>query len=104
MNLKTNNTKQNKKIYLFPFSEKQLKHFQDEIEEAGGFHELMYLKKALIKQYGMKYINSYKNKYLYRSKYLNGIYKSLWSFYDTEIPFIFWSAMYDTLQRLKVYK
>lgn len=84
---------------IFPFKAKQLKFFRKEIDESGGFHQLMFSKHALEHFKGMKFIRNHRNKYLYRSKFLNGIYESLKPFYDTEMPFVFWSAMYETLQR-----
>jgi hypothetical protein len=84
---------------IFPFKIRQLRYFKNEIEQAGGFHQLMFQKNALELYKGMKFIRNHRNKYLYRSQYLKGIYESLKPFYDTEIPFVFWSAMYETLQR-----
>jgi len=101
MNITNRKTKYELRIFLFPFNERQLKYFGNEIDKAGGFHELMFKKNALERRRGMKFISNYKNKSIYRRKYLIGLYKPLRQYYDTEIPFTFWSVMYDMLQRLK---
>lgn len=94
----------NNKTLLFPFTEKQLNHFGNELIIAGSFHKLMFEKHALERIRGMKFIRSYRNKYLYRNRYLSGIYQNLKPFYDTEIPFVFWSAMYESFQRMEKMK
>ncbi len=91
--LKSNNRNSD----IFPFTKEQLNHFQKEMDTAGGFHALMYLKKALEPRMGMKYITQYQNVKRYREKYLTGAYQTLQPFYDTEMPFIFWSEMYEVL-------
>jgi hypothetical protein len=57
----------------------------------------MFQKKALEKRMGMKYICQYRNIEMYRKKYLVGVYEPLKPFYDTEMPFVFWSEMYEVL-------
>ncbi len=82
---------------LFPFNEEQLNQFQNELKLAGGFHQLMIEKKALSSRMGMKYICLYYDQERYRKKYLIGVYESLRPFYDTEMPFVFWSELYEVL-------
>ena len=84
-------------VDIFPFTKNQLTHFQKEMDTAGGFHALMFQKKALEHRLDMKYITKYCDVKRYREKYLIGVYQSLQPFYDTEMPFIFWSEMYEVL-------
>ena len=81
----------------FPFNRDQLNHFNMELKQAGGFHKLMFQKKALCSRMGMKYICQYHDQEKYRNKYLTGVYEPLRPFYDTEMPFIFWSELYEVL-------
>ncbi len=83
----------------FPFSFEQISFFRNEIEVAGGFHALMLQKKALDHRMGMKYICIYKNIEGYRKRFLQGIYTPLQPFYETEMPFVFWSELYEVLLR-----
>jgi hypothetical protein len=83
----------------FPFTELQLRYFQIEINDAGGFYQLMIQKKAITNRMGMKYITKYRNIDRYRRRYLSGIYEPLKPFYDTEMPFLFWSEMFEALNK-----
>jgi len=89
--------KQFNKQDSFPFTEVQLLHFRKELKRFGGFHGFLFQKKALDKRMGMKYMCQYRNIEMYRHKYLVGIYEPLRPFYDTEMPFVFWSEMYEVL-------
>ena len=99
MNTKTKN--QNSENNFFPFSEKQLQHMRSEIDNSGGFHELMFKKKALERKSGMKYIAHYYDTSKYKRRYLKGVYEPLQEFYDTDIPFTFWDQMYSALEKLE---
>lgn len=89
-------TQPNNSMY-FPFNREQLSHFHKELHKAGGFHKLMFQKKALSSRMGIKYICQYHDQNKYRQKYLRGVYEPLRPFYDTEMPFIFWSELYEVL-------
>lgn len=81
----------------FPFTEKQLETFRNELDEAEGFLNLMQKKKAITNKMGMKYISLYNDIEKYKTKFLTGEYESLRPMYDTEMPYIFWTAMYEML-------
>ncbi len=98
MTTKTKNLKSD--IDTFPFTERHLKKLRREIREAGDFHELMIRKEALERKNGMKYIPHYYDIEGYRKKHLTGVYASLREFYDTDIPFLFWSEMEQELAKL----
>ncbi len=84
---------------IFPFTREQLEKFRDEIEEAGGFENLMSKKKAIIKRGDIEDVATYKNIQSYKRKYLTGVYVPLREMYDTEMPFVFWNDMYEMLQK-----
>ena len=48
---------------------------------------------------GMKLIKIYKDIEEYKTKYLTGAYEPLRTMYNTEMPYIFWSDMYEMLLR-----
>lgn len=98
MNHKNAITK-NTNIKIFPFTEEHLKRFRKEMDKAGGFDELMLEKKALSKKLEMKFIPQYHNIEEYKEKFLTGEYESLRQFYDTEMPYVFWSLLNETLRR-----
>lgn len=85
----------------FPFSTNQLKKFKEELDAAGGFDELMVIKNALNRKADKEYTVQYHDDVeAYREKFLTGEYESLREFYDTEIPYSFWSTFYETLRRV----
>ena len=43
-------------------------------------------------------IASYKDIEDYKEKYLTGVYKPLRRYYYTELPYVFWSKLYEKLQ------
>lgn len=86
---------------IFPFSEVQLRKFRDELDAAGGFEELMFKKNALDRKMEMKFIPQYHDVESYKEKFLTGEYESLREFYDTEMPYVFWSTFYETLRRVE---
>jgi hypothetical protein len=79
----------------YPYTFDQLKYFQKEIEEAGGVDELMIKKEALKRTNGMTIIAIYKDVEGYRQKYLIGVYESLRTNYNTEVPYVFWGKIYE---------
>lgn len=83
----------------YPFTEKHLLQFEKEINEAGGFEELMLKKNALRHESEKSEIMIYPAITEYKEKYLVGEYESLRPHYDTEAPYIFWGCMYEQLQK-----
>lgn len=84
-------------IKTFPFTEKHLEKFRSELDDAGSFFNLMVKKKAMSHKMGMKHILLYNDIEKYKMKYLTGVYESLRPRYDTEMPYIFWNDLYETL-------
>ena len=84
----------------YPYTFEQIRFFKKEIEEAGGVDELMIKKEALKRECEMTFIVTYKDIEGYRQKYLIGIYESLRTNYNTEVPYVFWSKIYDMLKRI----
>jgi hypothetical protein len=84
-------------IKTFPFRKEHIKEFKKEIKKAGSFEELMFKKHAMKRKQGMKFISLYKDIGNYKSKFLTGVYESLRSMYDTEMPYVFWSALNELL-------
>ncbi len=92
-----NATPKNNDDETFPFTSIHLAKFKRELKEAGSFFNLMIQKKALSKKMGMKYISLYYNAEKYKQKFLTREYKSLRPMYDTDMPYIFWSALHEAL-------
>ncbi|HKR03961.1 MAG TPA: hypothetical protein VJY62_04930 [Bacteroidia bacterium] len=84
-------------IETFPFRKEHLKQFKKELKMAGSFDELMLQKKAIQRKMGMKYIEIYKDIDQYKSTFLTGAYESLRPFYETEMPYVFWSALHEII-------
>ncbi len=84
----------------YPYTYDQLRHFKKELEEAGGVEELMLKKEAIVRTNGITMIATYKDKESYRQKYLIGVYESLRTNYHTEVPYVFWSKIYELSQRI----
>ena len=84
----------------YPYTFDQLRFFKKELEEAGGVDELIFLKRALKRKKNMTFIVSYKNIKRYRRKYLTGVYESLRTNYNTEVPYAFWAKLYEMLNRI----
>lgn len=84
----------------YPYTFDQLNFFKKEIEEAGGVDELMIKKEALKRKKGMTIIAIYNDIEGYRKKYLTGIYESLSTNYKTEVPYVFWSKLFEMLNRI----
>ena len=89
----------NTNIKTFPFTDSQLEKFRNELNKAGGFDELMFEKKAFVRKMEMKFIPQYHDIEQYKEKYLTGEYESLRPFYETDMPYVFWSLFYETLRR-----
>jgi hypothetical protein len=83
-----------------PFTMEQLKYFEDELKEAGGAEELMLRKEALKIINNMTMIAIYKDIEDYKEKYLTEVYKPLRSYYKTEVPYVFWSKLYEKLKKI----
>jgi hypothetical protein len=83
----------------FPFTESHIKKFKEELEEAGGFEELMIKKLAMKKEKGSTIVEYYDDIESYKKTFLTGIYESLQPYYDVEIPYSFWSLLYEVLQK-----
>jgi len=81
------------------FTSSQLSFFAKELKEAGGFDELMITKKALERIDGRSLIITYQNAKDYREKYLKGKYRSLRPYFNTKVPYSFWSQLYIALRR-----
>jgi hypothetical protein len=84
-------------LKIFPFTQEHIKEFKKELKRAGGFEELMSQKQAMQGKMGMKYIGLYKDIQEYKNKFLTGVYESLRPMYDTEMPYVFWSALHEIL-------
>lgn len=91
---------ESEKERIHPFTIEQLRHFETEIIEAGGVDELMLLKEALIRTESEIMIATHKDIEGYKLKYLNGIYEPLREIYYTEVPYVFWSKLFDVLKRI----
>lgn len=87
---------------IFPFSEEHIQFFKKELEEAGNFTNLMIQKEALDDDGDENKI--YENIKEYKKRFLKGVYKSLRPMYDTELPYIFWNAIYEIIARRERYK
>ena len=83
-----------------PFTKKQLRQFRKEIEKSGGTDELMIEKQALKINNGCREIAIYKDIQEYREKYLTGVYEPLREYYNTEVPYVFWSKLYEMLKKV----
>jgi hypothetical protein len=91
----------NKKSHLtsIRISPSVLSFFTKELKEAGGFDELMILKKALERIDERSVIMTYPNAKTYREKYLTGKYKPLRPYFNTKVPYSFWSQLYIVFKR-----
>ena len=83
-----------------PFTLDQIKYFKTEIRDAGGVDELMIKKEALKRNGEMTLIVTLKDIEAYKRKHLTGIYRSLQGVYNTEVPYVFWSRLYEMLKRI----
>ncbi len=83
----------------YKFSKPQLSFFAKEINEAGGFDDLMLKKKAIEQIDGRMFIITHQDIKKYKNAFLIGIYKSLRPAYNTKVPYSFWSQIYIALKR-----
>jgi len=81
------------------FSSAHLALFAKEINKAGGFDELMIIKKALEPKNGAYAILTYQNTKEYKRKYLTRDYGTLQPYFNTKVPYSFWSQLYMALKR-----
>ena len=86
--------------YNYPFTPEQLKEFEHEMKQAGDFDSLMTEKQALKRSYGNSVICSHDIEN-YKEQFLTGVYESLRSEYDTEVPYVFWCRMYSALRHAR---
>ena len=85
----------------FPFTEAQLNNLRSELDDAGSFLKLMRKKKAITRTMGMQYIRICNDIESYKQKYLTGVYESLRPYYETEMPYLFWTGMYEILLKVE---
>ncbi|TAL63192.1 MAG: hypothetical protein EPN85_00710 [Bacteroidetes bacterium] len=85
----------------YPFSPEQLCKLESEIEKAGDFEKLMFKKKALKKEDGTMVVAVYEDIEKYKELFLTEEYESLRSIYDTQVPWSFWGALYESLIKMK---
>ncbi len=77
----------------------QLKFFAEELEEAGSFDNLMIIKKAIERDdYGKIYTFTYKEIEKYKEIHLTGAYEKLRPYFNTRVPYAFWSQLYIALK------
>ena len=81
------------------FSKTQLAFFAKELKEAGSFDDLMIKKKAIERADGRTLIFTYQNIAKYRETHLIGAYKSLRPYFNTKVPYSFWTQLYIALKR-----
>ncbi|MFA6924726.1 MAG: hypothetical protein WC223_10805 [Bacteroidales bacterium] len=91
--------KKNQKNKQNIFSKTQISFFAKELQEAGSFDELMIKKKAVEESNGRVYILTYSNILLYRKIHLIGVYKLLRPYFNTKVPYSFWSQLYSALKK-----
>jgi len=90
-----NNKSTNRKLKI---TKNQLSFFAKELEEAGGFDELMIIKKAIERNEGKIYTFTYKDIDKYKETHLVGIYEKLRPCFNTKVPYAFWSQLYIALK------
>jgi len=91
--------KKNYEINPNTFTRIHLLLFAKELKGAGGFDELMIIKKALERKDGRSYILSYQNIKEYKKQYLTGKYRGLRPFFNTKVPYSFWSQLYLAVKK-----
>ena len=87
-----------KKVRPIKITKAQLALFKKELQEAGGFDELMIKKKAIEKNEGKIYTFTYKDIERYKETHLTGVYKKLRLHFNTKVPYAFWSQLYIALK------
>ncbi len=81
----------------FPFTKAQLRFFRRELGKAESTDELMKQKEALKTDDSTTVIAIYKDQQEYKEKFLTGVYEPLREYYNTDVPYVFWSKLYDAL-------
>jgi hypothetical protein len=76
-----------------------LTFFAKELNEADGFDELMIQKKAFERIDGSTFIITHNNIQEYKEKFLTEKYKPLRPYFNTKIPYSFWSQLYVALRK-----
>jgi hypothetical protein len=99
--INNNNHIKNKQLHLSPIQimPSALSFFSKELVEAGGFDELMISKRALERIDGHSYIVSCQNIDGYKEEYLAGKYRPLRPYFNTKIPYAFWTQLYVALKK-----
>ncbi|MBI4930181.1 MAG: hypothetical protein HY841_05425 [Bacteroidetes bacterium] len=92
--------KRTKNKIKFNYPNDVLVHFEKEIKREGSFEEFLIEKKAVETKNGMNFIGSYPID-KYKEIFLTGKYDSIRHLYDTEIPYVFWSKLYEALQIIR---
>ena len=87
-----------KKVRPIKITKAQISFFAEELQEAGGFDELMIKKKAIEKNEGKIYTFTYKDIEKYKETYLTGVYEKLRPYFNTKVPYAFWSQLYIALK------
>ena len=90
-----NNKTINRKLKI---TKAQLSFFAKELEEAGGFDELMIKKKAIEKNEGKIYTFTYNDIEKYKETHLIRVYEKLRPYFNTKVPYAFWSQLYIALK------
>ena len=77
----------------------QLSFFAEELQAAGSFDDLMIQKKAIEKDnHGKIYTFTYKDIEAYKKAHLCGVYEKLRPYFNTKVPYAFWSQLYIALR------
>lgn len=88
-------------IKIIPFTGKHFTKFREELDNAGSFYDLMIEKKAMSIRDGNRHITIYNDIERYKEKYLTGEYESLRPMFETEMPYTFWSELYEALLKFE---
>lgn len=90
---------QNNKVKLIKITKSQLSFFAEELQNAGSFDDLMIQKKAIEKDdQGKIYTFTYKDIETYKKVHLCGVYEKLRPYFNTKVPYAFWSQLYIALK------
>lgn len=81
------------------YTKKQLAQFKRELKKAGGFDELMFEKGAFERRDNSILISKYHDKQNeYKEKFLVGEYESLRPYFNSEVPYVFWTKLYKAVK------
>ncbi len=88
-----------KKVKPIKITKTQLKFFEDELKELGSFDDLMIKKKAIERdKNGKIYTFTYQDIQKYKETHLIGVYEKLRPYFNTKVPYAFWSQLYIALK------